>query len=354
MKNSLLLLSALCIFCSLSGQIVEKFSSKNWVKMLEESTNDTVILFGKGTGDLNMKLTFSKKDTITIYGNPGKGFEFQYKVTDSVISMTEGGDYKINFINDTLLDMDIFSDTPNDHEVWKHMVFFEENYLLGRLLKTGEISAINDSTILANKIIYPTFFATDFNLFLNWYIPEYRQEKENGILTFRLILNPEGKMISCDLIGNENISKQFASRMTTFISKMTNLWNVPKSGKRYYFDLVMCIWFPTKQESKLQLAFPYFFSKNCRPLQDNKAMMIDEYSTNGYSHIDKQEYEKAIEDFSTALRYDPAGQNDIYYTRAYAYYRLDKMQEACSDWRMLQSRGEKYAMKLHSKFCNLH
>ena len=350
MKNSLLLLSAFFIFFSLSGQIAENFSSKNWVKMLEESTNDTVILFGKGTGDLNLKLTFRKKDTVTFYGNPGKGIEFQYKVIDSVISMTKGGDYKINFINDTLLD--VFLATSNDPGEGLHMVFFEENYLLGRLLKTGEISTINDSTILANKIIYPTFFATDFNMFLNWYIPDYRQEKENGILTFRLTFNPEGKMILCDLIGSENISKQFASKMTAFISKMTNLWFVPKSGKRYYFDLVMCVWFPTKQESILQLAYPYFFSKNCRPLPENKAIMIDEYSENGYSAIEKQEYTKAIEDFSTALKYNPEGQNDIYYTRAYAYYKLKKMKEACSDWRLLKSRGEKYATKLHSKFCN--
>lgn len=321
--------------------------------MLEESTNDTVILFGEGTGDFNMKLTFCKKDTVTIYGNPGKGMEFQYKVTDSVISMTNFGDYKINFLNDTLLDMDTFCATPNDHGDNLHMVFFEENYLLGRLLKTGEISTLNDSTIQANKIIYPTFFTTDFMIFLNWYIPEYRQEKENGILTFSMIFNPEGKLIVCDLIGNENISKGFASKMTAYISKMTNLWNVSKSEKRHYFDLVMCIWFPTKQESKLQLAYPYFFSKNCRPLPTLNANMIDEYSENGYSHLDKLEYAEAIEDFSTALSYDSTGQNDIYYTRAYAYYKIKKMQEACSDWRTLQSRGEKYAMKLYSKYCNL-
>jgi hypothetical protein len=353
MKNSLLLISAFCIFFSLSGQIADNFSSKNWVKMLEESANDAVILFGKGTGDLNMKLTFSKKDTVTIYGNPGKGFEFQYKVTDSVISMTNFGDYKINFLNDTLLDMVTYSATPNDYGSNLHMVFLEENYLLGRLLKTGEISTLNDSTILANKIIYPTFSSTDFMFFLNWYIPEYKQEKENGILTFSMIFNPEGKLILCDLIGNENISKGFASKMTAFIYKITNLWNVPKSGKRYYFDLVMCVLFPTKQESMLQLAYPFFFSKNCRPLPKGNANMIDEYSENGYSHLDKLEYAEAIEDFNTALSYDSTGQNDIYYTRAYTYYKLNKMQEACSDWSILRSRGEKYAMKLYSKYCDL-
>ena len=350
MKTIVLMLSFLSLNPLSFSQLSDELTTRNWVKVIEENVNDTVILYGEDVSDLYMKLVFRKKDTLTLYGNPDGGVEFQYKLSDSLLKLSNGGDYFINSINDSIL---ILQQGYNDSEIFnrRQLVFMEENYLFNKLLKSNEIGLFSESLVAANKMIYPIFKVASFYMFLNWYIPPYKAEDEHGILTFRIIFNSEGHLEECKIINNESISKSFAEKVRKLVARTDGFWEMPLIGDKYSCEMVMCIWFPRKEESILQQAYPFYFDKDCSPVPKSQSENIKKHLDKGLSLIQDGKYENSIEEFNTCLNFSSRNPENIYYNRAFAYYRLNKMDEACSDWSLLISKGQRYAKKLYTTFC---
>jgi tetratricopeptide (TPR) repeat protein len=350
MKTIILLALSLSLRMTVFGQAPEKLLNNNWIKVIEENINDSIILYGEDVSDLYMKLVFNKKDTLTLFGNPDGGIEYGYKLSDNLLTLTDSSYYIINKLNDSMLVL-LSGITEKDLLQRKRMIFMEENYLFNKLLKSGKIEVINDSIILSNKIIYPTFKISSFYMFLNWYLPAYKAEKENGIISFRLIFSPDGHLIKCTIIYNEKLSRSFAEKVRELVTHSSGLWALPGIKDKYYYDLVMCIWFPTKKESLLKLAYPSYFDNNCKPLLRNQILAMKKHLETGLQLIEEGKYGRSIEEFNNCLSLNPNHPENIYYNRAYAYYKLNKISEACSDWNLLVNKGQQYAKKLHSTFC---
>jgi hypothetical protein len=349
MKTIILLLFSLCFTRTVFCQLTHELMNKTWVKVLEENIDENIILYGEDVSDLYMKLVINK-DTVLVFGNPDGGKAFQYKLSDTLLRMSDSSDYIIEQINDTML---VFKEGISDRDILnrKRLVFMEQNYLFNKILKSGEIEVINDSVILANKIIYPTFSVGNFQDFLNWYLPPYKAKLENGIISFSLIFAPGGHLMSCTIINNEKLSKAFAEKVRKLVAGSDGYWNLPGSSNKYYYELVMCIWFPTEEEVKLKLAWVSYFNNFCKPVSKDRYSALTGHLNEGLKLIEKGEYERSIEEFNNYLNLNPTSPEKIYYNRAYAYYKLNKIGEACSDWDLLVRKGQRYAKRLYDLHC---
>jgi tetratricopeptide (TPR) repeat protein len=70
----------------------------------------------------------------------------------------------------------------------------------------------------------------------------------------------------------------------------------------------------------------------------------------GTAHLKLGKYQEAVGDFSYALKLNP-GHPDIHTNRGIAYYRINQKDQACQDWRKSIEEGSRAAEKYISRFC---
>jgi tetratricopeptide (TPR) repeat protein len=67
----------------------------------------------------------------------------------------------------------------------------------------------------------------------------------------------------------------------------------------------------------------------------------------------QKKYNEAIEDYTAAITYQ-SDYGVAYYNRAIAYYRLNKMEEACNDVKKAEELNYPIDQKVKDKFCLNH
>ncbi|MBT0810418.1 tetratricopeptide repeat protein [Litoribacter ruber] len=70
----------------------------------------------------------------------------------------------------------------------------------------------------------------------------------------------------------------------------------------------------------------------------------------GNAHLKLARYQKAVEDFSYALKLNP-DHPDILVNKGISHYRLDQKSQACRDWRKSVEEGSDTATKYINQFC---
>ncbi|MDR6194028.1 tetratricopeptide repeat protein [Siphonobacter sp. SORGH_AS_0500] len=116
------------------------------------------------------------------------------------------------------------------------------------------------------------------------------------------------------------------------------------------------MWIPARISNKpvrtqVNYEFPYGIPENKQlSLDDIKALKAKDLFETGLQHFNRQRYAEALEVFNQCVDLDP-GNVSIRFNRAAALFKLNRTQDACKDWKLLEKAGEKEATKWLKKYC---
>jgi tetratricopeptide (TPR) repeat protein len=88
-----------------------------------------------------------------------------------------------------------------------------------------------------------------------------------------------------------------------------------------------------------------------RNLEMLQREMARKFMENGIEFSANKEYQKAIEYFNMAIKYDDSDKKEIYYHRGNVYYKLEQTNKACIDWLEAYRHNYSYAAEAYQKNC---
>ena len=77
---------------------------------------------------------------------------------------------------------------------------------------------------------------------------------------------------------------------------------------------------------------------------------VGKLMTKAHKELTHSNFEKAITYYTKCIELDPL-QLDAFYNRAYSYYKLEKYEQACKDWRYLYLLGQTEGERLYRGNC---
>ncbi|MFT4033413.1 MAG: tetratricopeptide repeat protein [Siphonobacter sp.] len=97
--------------------------------------------------------------------------------------------------------------------------------------------------------------------------------------------------------------------------------------------------------------FPYGLpdTKNLT-VADIQALKAKDLFETGLQQFKRQRYEEALTTFNRCIELDP-GNVSIRFNRAATFFQLNRVSEACKDWKLLEQAGEKEATTFLKKYC---
>jgi TonB family protein len=168
--------------------------------------------------------------------------------------------------------------------------------------------------------------------------PEY--EKTNGItgvvfVTF--IIDTNGKVVDPKILKKSLIGPGLNKEAIRIVKTMP-LWNPAiQNGKHI----------------KVQMNLPIRFSLDQAKIVDEKEYIKkgNEHYNLGVKKSEENNYEEAVTEFTNTLKYLPED-IDALYNRGIMYYKLNKNELACNDWKKIKELESPSADELLKKYCN--
>ena len=86
-----------------------------------------------------------------------------------------------------------------------------------------------------------------------------------------------------------------------------------------------------------------------RPALGQVPRLAPELFENGLIHFNRGNHQKAAEQFSKAIKYNPYNL-DSYYNRAISHFRMERPTDACADLLYIKAQDEN-SMRLYLQYC---
>ncbi|WP_420152218.1 tetratricopeptide repeat protein [Siphonobacter sp.] len=203
-----------------------------------------------------------------------------------------------------------------------------------------------DTFYVMNETIYPkfrtrlidsSFYETYQNSYT--YIEDaFRQLARPRRDRFRVsfIVNRTGRIENIQIV--ESSDPKMDDNLRTAIKASEGMWIPATVGRK-----------PVRVQVNYE--FPYGIPENRQlSLDDIKALKAKDLFETGLQHYNRQRYDQALAVFNQCIELDP-GNVSIRFNRAATFYKLNRLPEACQDWKLLERAGEKEATKLLKKHC---
>lgn len=310
-----------------NSKIVKPFAYKGYFKYIIEGNK----LFSVDTPyhDMVKKLAFditfsSKTEATTSNLN-------LYLQSDSILILTE-------------------KHTEDQIDKKNRYILLKEKYYFEFLRNKKEIKFENDTLILSNDYIFP-YYWTDYMYSLTHNFYDNLRTKK-GSISGHFIINRNKEIVNIEFQTNNGFEE--VDKLKRLIKKSEKNWELPFPEYSYIVPFTFAF---VKEGEALDVSFrkddfDRFKEKEnistIDPIIWNKK---DNAFNKGTKYAQKQKYNLAIEEFNFCISVDPLD-IDSYYNRAFCYYSLNMVKEACLDWEYLMKLEQSTATKIFQENCN--
>jgi len=255
-------------------------------------------------------------------------------------------DSDFELISDSLL---VVTEKYDDSSLDKKnkFVFLKKDRYLKYLKTTPNFVLENDSTIVANSHIFPRHESQTNKVFSRYLFD--RISPCDGAVTGFFIVNKKGIVSDVQLVENRKFDKW--EWLVTALKGTSGEWDLPMAGYNYKVQFTLGV---TESGSNVDITFKpndfEWFSEDHLGLSGAQIHAMTSLFERGTLYLERNNFEKAIADFTTCLAIDPL-YLDAYYNRAYAYFQLKQTDNACKDWGYLKDLEQANATQLFEQNC---
>jgi tetratricopeptide (TPR) repeat protein len=264
------------------------------------------------------------------------------------VARSESGSFEM--ISDSIL---VFTQKhlPNELDKKNQFVMIREKQFYRYLDDLKQIQYENDTTIISNSLIFPFFKTQSFNQSLAIDL-RAALAPVSGMVSGYFIINRQERIVDIVIETNKNFEK--IDNLKKALQRTDGKWQTPVKNFAYktYFTIVSTNEGPAINISFRRNDFDRLMeAEDHQPFSAVEARLYHDTYNKGVSLAKRKQFEKAIEKFSYCIGIDSLD-IDAVYNRALSYYQLNKVKEACADWRYLRDLGQVTAEKLFQKNCN--
>ena len=352
MKIKLIALIALFNVQLLSGQDIGKIKG-SWIQCRIEKKDTSQLKDKSNSHALYLKYIFTNS-SVSIHSFPESSFlDTPFEIHNNVLLFKKGGNFQnIEILNDSVMVTTDLPKNPVPDDQLNRYYYLKEDKYFENLYKNNFVKVIGDSLIVANRLFSPIINSSNS---LAYYIREDLQSPNiEGVADGFLIIDPHKNVINSQITKSINIMDKYQKKIIESINKTSGKWILPELGKSYYYEMDFAIKFMKGASNP----FIYYFSKDTTNISFGSFRIIafedkkisEYYFNKGLKLAEKNKYEMAVTLFSKAIKHDSTAYG-AYFNRAYCYYQMQKVNEACFDWLYLKNMGQKESKQLFIKNC---
>jgi tetratricopeptide (TPR) repeat protein len=238
---------------------------------------------------------------------------------------------------------------PNELDKKNQFVMFREERFYQYLRDMKEIQYENDTTIISNDLIFPFYKSLYFTSLTHELFDALKPV--NGMVSGYFILDRQATMADIVIETNKNFEK--VDKLIKLLRKTDGRWEVPVKGFAFktYFTIAS-----VNNGSSLDISYRrndfnrFLIEEKHEPFSAEQSRLFHDMYNRGVSLAEKKQFEKAIEKFTYCIGVDSLD-TDVFYNRALCYYQLNRVKEACLDWKYLKDLGQVTAEKLYNENC---
>ncbi len=318
---------------------------QTWVKVKAERKDESRIVDRSNIENNYLEYRFTK-DKVYIVISPEQIAELSYTLHSNELTIGNFIRYSVENLTDSNLVLleKPYENLPEDK--FNRYFFVKKDYYIADLIKKNRLTFENDSTIIASPKLFPVYSKGSFSEFVLGKIPRSKQT----IVTGSFIVSTNNNITDFKLENRGNYKAKMELKFKKAIKSTSQKWLLPSPTLPYNYRVNFTA--NIHPEFTVSFVFHYldrnkFVDTGLTLEQINQA---SDHFKNGVDLISKNEFEKAINEFTQCIAIDSKF-IDAYYNRARLNYRLGKIKNACSDWRYLTSLDQKNAEELFNQNC---
>jgi tetratricopeptide (TPR) repeat protein len=319
---------------------------KNWTKFHIERLDGSRVISRTNIVESPLNYYFQENGKVSIATVLGQE-EIDYALKDSMISIGSHQLYQIDTLSDTLLILIELPEHPVDDDKINSIFFSTEEHYANNVISKNLVRFLNDSTIISNRHLRPQYTGGSLELYL--YNELITLNQKNSELKGSFIVTPTGQIIDLIVNNDEDINEKVKEKTLTLLLETSYRWRTTRTKTPYYYMVCFTVVFEDSF-----IGFSYFETSETPhfPYIDIEIQQrANDYFQKGNRFLSKDNYEKAIWNYSKCLEIDEIFL-DAYYNRAYANKMLGNYNKSCIDWGILSELGQAEAMKIFNQFCN--
>ena len=319
-----------------------------WVAKRVEYRNGYQMMSDEEVDRSNIVFVF--EDRRLRFYTGGKGTTVTYTLSGSRIRTAQNATYQIDKLTDYELQLSEQTSTVLRNDQLRFICARQdassyEDYIQKRFVLPAA-KYDTDSFFVMNEFVYPKFKT---HLIDSTFYETYQNSYNYIEDAFRQLARPRRDRFRVSFI----VSKT---------GRIENIQVVESSDAKNNDNLVKAIkasegqWIPARVHNKpvrtqVNYEFPYGLPENRQlTLEAVQALKAKDLFETGLQQFNRQRFEEALATFNQCIQLDPANVS-IRLNRAATYFKLNRMAEACEDWKMLEKAGEKEATKMIKKYC---
>ena len=291
------------------------------------------------------------KSTVNVVSFVQNG-NFDYSIKDDILKIERLGTFKIKSLTDSMLIIEEIPVSEYSLDKTNRIYLYDESHYYNYLIKNRLVKNENNDTLVFNNLLRPFYKGYTIKELGRHIASKLNYKIENAHLTGEIILMNNGKISEVNIYDESIASPGFMEKFKNALWATSGNWDIPKIENYNFFKIKFNVRF---EDSGNKIEFHYLLSNpefvDVYPnLSIKRKKEAAENYNKGVEYLQIGDMKNSIEYLSKCVALDNI-YIDAFYNRAIAYYKLNKIENACSDWKYLNSLGQKEGEKLYKQYC---
>ncbi|HEY5405874.1 MAG TPA: tetratricopeptide repeat protein [Ginsengibacter sp.] len=346
------LLTALILLFACVKSHSQNLDNTEWIqiKTLDKDGNEINL-------NRNEPLKFYfKSDSLFRSTNEQYSYRESYEIHNHILSIGNSTKFKIDSSSDEILVISDISNIYSSKGKISTRILFNADYIFDFLRKSNLLNTTTDSIIQSDNYISPTFDGDFNNFFMSKF--DFNVQKEELFCSFEVL--HDGNISNIQIKSNQKLSSKESDRIKKIIASTKDYWIIPPVPNGYRFNLNFAANISRSVNiSGSYTGSEYIFTFHADSLNYGDISVLspsDVAKENdnfdyGVRLMQKEKYEKAIEQFKKCLKTNPSD-IDVLYNIAHCYQKKGNIELACEAWKKLKKMGQKDGENLYNQNCN--
>ena len=331
----------------------QNLDNTEWIqiKALDKDGNEIKV----NRNGLSLKFYF-KDDSLLRSIDEQYSYRESYEINNNILSIGNSTKFKIDSSSDEILVLSDISNVYSSNSKITTRILLNADYIFDFLRRSDLLYITTDSIIQSDNYLSPTFDG-DFNKFFMSKI-DFKVQKEALFCSFEIL--HDGNISNVQIKSNQKSSPKELDRIKNIISSTKDYWIIPPVPNGYRFNMNFAANISTSTNiSGTYTGSEYIFkfhADSLNPVDMSTLTPLDAAKENdnfdyGVRLMQREKYEKAIEQFKKCLKINPLD-IDALYNIAHCYQKTGNIELACEAWKELKNMGQKDGENLYNQNCN--